>query len=58
VAHWVETLTRFTVELGLDTFIFWPEGEQVAQLERFAAEVVPGVREAVARERGHPTAAT
>jgi hypothetical protein len=38
--------------------IFWPEGERVAQLERFAAEVVPGVREAVAHERGRPTAAT
>jgi len=55
VAHWVETLTRFTVELGLDTFIFWPEGDQAGQLERFAAEVAPGVREAVARAR--PTAA-
>jgi alkanesulfonate monooxygenase SsuD/methylene tetrahydromethanopterin reductase-like flavin-dependent oxidoreductase (luciferase family) len=56
VQHWVETLTRFTVELGLDTFIFWPEGEQIGQLERFAAAVVPGVREAVARERACPTA--
>jgi alkanesulfonate monooxygenase SsuD/methylene tetrahydromethanopterin reductase-like flavin-dependent oxidoreductase (luciferase family) len=55
VAHWVETLTRFTVELGLDTFIFWPDGEQVGQLARFAAEVVPRVREAVAGAR--PTAA-
>lgn len=54
VAHWVETLTRFTVELGLDTFIFWPEGDQIAQLERFAAAVVPGVREAVARARWRP----
>ena len=51
VAHWVETLTRFTVELGLDTFIFWPDGDQLGQLERFAAEVVPRVREAVARAR-------
>jgi hypothetical protein len=55
MAHWVETLTRFTVELGLDTFIFWPDGDQVGQLERFVAEVEPGVREAVARAR--PTAA-
>ena len=56
VAHWVEALTRFVIELCLDTFIFWPEGEPVAQLERFAAAVVPGVREAVAHAR--PTAAT
>jgi alkanesulfonate monooxygenase SsuD/methylene tetrahydromethanopterin reductase-like flavin-dependent oxidoreductase (luciferase family) len=55
VAHWVETLTRFTAEFGLDTFIFWPEGDQLGQLERFAAEVAPRVREAVARAR--PTAA-
>ena len=56
VEHWVETLTRFTVELGLDTLIFWPNGDQIGQLARFTAEVVPGVREAVARERARPTA--
>jgi hypothetical protein len=55
LAHWVETLTRFTVELGLDTFSFWPDGDQLGLLERFAAEVAPRVREAVARAR--PTAA-
>jgi hypothetical protein len=35
----------------MDTFIFWPLGDHLRQLERFAREVVPGVREAVARQR-------
>jgi alkanesulfonate monooxygenase SsuD/methylene tetrahydromethanopterin reductase-like flavin-dependent oxidoreductase (luciferase family) len=51
-AHWIEELTRFVLELGLDTFVFWPAGEPIGQIERFAAEIVPGVREAVARARG------
>jgi alkanesulfonate monooxygenase SsuD/methylene tetrahydromethanopterin reductase-like flavin-dependent oxidoreductase (luciferase family) len=52
VEHWVETLTRFALELGFDTFIFWPGGDAPRQLERFAKEVVPGVREAVESARG------
>jgi hypothetical protein len=27
VEHWVETLTGFAIELGFDTFIFWPGGD-------------------------------
>jgi alkanesulfonate monooxygenase SsuD/methylene tetrahydromethanopterin reductase-like flavin-dependent oxidoreductase (luciferase family) len=50
-AHWVEELTRFAVELGFDSFVFWSNEDHVRQLERFAHEVVPGVRESVARER-------
>ncbi len=50
-SYWVQELTRFAVELGLDTFVFWPSEDQLGQLERFAAEVVPGVREAVTRAR-------
>ncbi|HEX9373839.1 MAG TPA: LLM class flavin-dependent oxidoreductase [Roseiflexaceae bacterium] len=52
VAHWVEQLTRFAVDLGMDTFVFWPTEDRLRQIEIFAAEVVPGVREAVARARG------
>jgi hypothetical protein len=37
--------------LGFDTFVFWPESDPLAQVERFAREVVPGVREAVAKAR-------
>jgi len=51
-SHWIEELTRFAVELGMDTFIFWPAEDRLRQIERFAAEVVPGVRAAVARARG------
>jgi alkanesulfonate monooxygenase SsuD/methylene tetrahydromethanopterin reductase-like flavin-dependent oxidoreductase (luciferase family) len=51
-AHWVETLTEFALELGLDTFVFWPPEDTLGQLERFASDVAPGVREAVARARG------
>jgi alkanesulfonate monooxygenase SsuD/methylene tetrahydromethanopterin reductase-like flavin-dependent oxidoreductase (luciferase family) len=46
--HWIETLTSFRLELGIDGFLFWPpEGDVLDQLERFAQEVAPGVREAV-----------
>jgi alkanesulfonate monooxygenase SsuD/methylene tetrahydromethanopterin reductase-like flavin-dependent oxidoreductase (luciferase family) len=42
--HWIEALTGFAAELGFDTFVFWPEGDQLDQVERFAREVVPGLR--------------
>jgi alkanesulfonate monooxygenase SsuD/methylene tetrahydromethanopterin reductase-like flavin-dependent oxidoreductase (luciferase family) len=42
--HWIEALTGFAAELGFDTFVFWPEGDLLEQVERFAQEVVPGVR--------------
>ena len=41
---WIEALTGFAEELGFDTFVFWPDEEPLAQLERFAQEVVPGLR--------------
>jgi alkanesulfonate monooxygenase SsuD/methylene tetrahydromethanopterin reductase-like flavin-dependent oxidoreductase (luciferase family) len=41
--HWIETLTDFC-ELGFDTFVFWPDGDKLAQVERFAQEVVPALR--------------
>ena len=42
--HWIETLRNFALELGFDTFVFWPEEEPLIQLQRFAEEVVPAVR--------------
>jgi alkanesulfonate monooxygenase SsuD/methylene tetrahydromethanopterin reductase-like flavin-dependent oxidoreductase (luciferase family) len=51
IDHWVEELTRFAIELGMDTFIYWPSEDHVRQIELFAGEVVPAVREAVAAER-------
>jgi alkanesulfonate monooxygenase SsuD/methylene tetrahydromethanopterin reductase-like flavin-dependent oxidoreductase (luciferase family) len=46
--HWIETLTGMVVELGFDSFLFWPVDDVLGQIERFAQEVAPGVREAVA----------
>jgi hypothetical protein len=53
IDHWVEELVRFAVEFGMDTFIYWPSEDHVRQVELFAGEVVPAVREAVAAERSH-----
>jgi alkanesulfonate monooxygenase SsuD/methylene tetrahydromethanopterin reductase-like flavin-dependent oxidoreductase (luciferase family) len=50
-SQWVEELTRFALELGMDTFIYWPQEDHARQVEVFAREVVPAVREAVAAER-------
>jgi alkanesulfonate monooxygenase SsuD/methylene tetrahydromethanopterin reductase-like flavin-dependent oxidoreductase (luciferase family) len=49
VDQWTEELTNLAISYGFDTFIFWGEGE--GQLERFAEEVAPAVREQVASER-------
>ena len=50
-SKWVEELTRFALELGMDTFIYWPSEDRERQVELFANEVAPAVREAVAAER-------
>ena len=50
-SKWVEGLTRLTLELGMDTYIYWPSADHVRQIEVFASEVVPAVREAVDKER-------
>jgi hypothetical protein len=41
--HWIETLRSFALELGFDTFVFWPEEEPLVQLQRFVDEIVPAV---------------
>jgi alkanesulfonate monooxygenase SsuD/methylene tetrahydromethanopterin reductase-like flavin-dependent oxidoreductase (luciferase family) len=51
VDTWVASLTDWSVDLGFDTFIFWPMTEPVAQLKVFAHDVVPAVRERVAERR-------
>ena len=45
---WVEALTGLTVDGGMDTYILWPAEDRIEQLELFASEVVPAVREATA----------
>ncbi|MFF3564979.1 LLM class flavin-dependent oxidoreductase [Streptomyces sp. NPDC002574] len=49
--RWVDTLSEWAVGLGFDTFVFWPATEPESQLAVFAEEVVPAVRERVARLR-------
>lgn len=49
VNQWVDQLTDFSITYGFDTFILWAEGD--GQLQRFAEEVVPAVREQVAAEQ-------
>ena len=51
VQKWVDVLSRFALDLGMDTFIYWPSEDHVRQVELFAGEVVPAVREAVEKER-------
>jgi len=47
VSRWVETFTEFALEHGMDTFIYWPSEDHERQVEIFAGEVVPAVKEAV-----------
>jgi alkanesulfonate monooxygenase SsuD/methylene tetrahydromethanopterin reductase-like flavin-dependent oxidoreductase (luciferase family) len=51
-AQWVEQLLPLVTETGMDTFLLWPSESPASQLERFAAEVAPALREAVAAHRG------
>ena len=46
--QWIDTLVDWATHPGIDTFIFWPTADEIAQVERFAGEVVPAVREALA----------
>ena len=50
-SKWVETLTGFALQHGMDTFIYWPPEDHERQTEVFANEVVPAVREAVREGR-------
>lgn len=50
VDQWVEQLAGLALEHGVTAYLIG--GDDLATTERFAAEVAPGVREIVARERG------
>jgi alkanesulfonate monooxygenase SsuD/methylene tetrahydromethanopterin reductase-like flavin-dependent oxidoreductase (luciferase family) len=50
-AQWIDTLATWSVDLGFDTFIFWPVTDAPGQAELFATEIVPAVREQVAQQR-------
>jgi hypothetical protein len=47
--HWVDLLSGWYAAYRLDTFVFWPvAGNQEVQVEAFAGEVVPALKEALA----------
>jgi alkanesulfonate monooxygenase SsuD/methylene tetrahydromethanopterin reductase-like flavin-dependent oxidoreductase (luciferase family) len=46
--HWIEELTRLATEYGFDGFVLSPAEGSLEQIERFATEVAPAVRSAVA----------
>jgi alkanesulfonate monooxygenase SsuD/methylene tetrahydromethanopterin reductase-like flavin-dependent oxidoreductase (luciferase family) len=39
VEHWVETLSAWHNDLGVDAFVYWPPGTSWSPIERFAARV-------------------
>jgi alkanesulfonate monooxygenase SsuD/methylene tetrahydromethanopterin reductase-like flavin-dependent oxidoreductase (luciferase family) len=47
VDQWIDLLTTWAIEIGIDAYIFWAPDTGTSQVERFAAEVVPAVRERV-----------
>jgi alkanesulfonate monooxygenase SsuD/methylene tetrahydromethanopterin reductase-like flavin-dependent oxidoreductase (luciferase family) len=49
--HWAEVAAYFVRELRFDGLVFWPETPSAEQIERFAHEVVPVVRETLGAER-------
>lgn len=48
-SFWVEVLAGWALDLGFDGFVLWPEVPSASQVERFACEVAPAVREAARR---------
>ena len=49
VERWIEMLSGWAGDYRVDSFVLWPDGEDLGgQIERFAAEVAPGVRAAAA----------
>jgi alkanesulfonate monooxygenase SsuD/methylene tetrahydromethanopterin reductase-like flavin-dependent oxidoreductase (luciferase family) len=50
--QWVEQLLPVVTEHGMDTLVLWPTEFPARQLELFAADVAPTLREAVAAHRG------
>ncbi|PQP25914.1 LLM class flavin-dependent oxidoreductase [Rhodococcus opacus] len=50
--QWVSQLTEIAVDAGMDTFVFGTDGDDLAQVHRFATEVAPAVQAAVDEHRG------
>ncbi|WP_245717710.1 LLM class flavin-dependent oxidoreductase [Nocardia jejuensis] len=43
--EWAEIIFRLARNSGFDTFVYWPPGFDVDQVQRFARQVVPAARE-------------
>ncbi|MDT2008606.1 LLM class flavin-dependent oxidoreductase [Rhodococcus opacus] len=50
--QWVSQLTELVLETGMDTFVFGTDGDDLAQVRKFATDVAPAVRAAVEARRG------
>ena len=48
VERWVERLTTWAIDLGVDAFILWPPKPSTGMIERLADELIPAVRAATA----------
>ncbi|ANS62951.1 coenzyme F420-dependent N(5),N(10)-methylenetetrahydromethanopterin reductase [Streptomyces lincolnensis] len=49
-SQWAEHLVALVRAVGMNAFVIWPERDHTRQISAFAAEVVPAVREALARK--------
>ena len=45
--YWTQMLVSLALELRFDALVFWPQEMSREQVERFAHEIAPAVREAV-----------
>jgi hypothetical protein len=50
VRQWVDQLVSVVRDYGMNGFVYWPEADHHRQIARFAAEVVPAVRTALAED--------
>ena len=49
--YWVETLTTWATEIGIDTFVLWPSIPDEEQIEAWGSDIAPRVRDEVAGRR-------
>jgi alkanesulfonate monooxygenase SsuD/methylene tetrahydromethanopterin reductase-like flavin-dependent oxidoreductase (luciferase family) len=47
VDRWIDQLSTWAVDPGIDAFVFWPPDAGTGMIERLAGEVVPAVRDAI-----------
>ena len=54
VDAWVDALAGWSLDLGFDTFIFWPTTSPIDQLKRFTSDVVPATQKRIQDSRTGP----